>query len=58
MPSLKATLSIQRKIIGEDRQATLETLFALGRVLDSEGKTAEAESVWREAVDRMAQTTE
>jgi tetratricopeptide (TPR) repeat protein len=46
---LKATLSIQRKIVGED-QATLETLDALGRFLGQEGKTAESESVLREAL--------
>ncbi|HTL54058.1 MAG TPA: serine/threonine-protein kinase [Candidatus Limnocylindrales bacterium] len=46
---LKATLSIQRKIIGED-QATIETLNALGRVLNDEGKPAEAEPFLREAL--------
>jgi len=47
---LKATLSIQRKIIGED-QGTIETLNALGKVLNDEGKSAEAEPLLREAVE-------
>ena len=47
---LKATLSIQRKLFGDDNRATIETLFALAKVLDAEGKASEAEPVWREAV--------
>ena len=43
-------LSIQRKVVGEDDQATIDTFEALGNVLDSENKTNEAESVRREAL--------
>jgi tetratricopeptide (TPR) repeat protein len=47
---LRATLSIQRKLIGDEQRATLETFHALGQVLDQEGKNAEAETVFREAL--------
>jgi serine/threonine protein kinase len=47
---LKATLSIQRKLIGDDQQATLETLWALAQVLDREGKLEESEAVGREGL--------
>ena len=47
---LKAVLSIQRKLLGEDDQATIETLCNLAKVLQAEGKKSEAQFVWREAL--------
>jgi tetratricopeptide (TPR) repeat protein len=47
---LKAVLSVQRKIMGEDSSATIETMCSLAKVLQSEGKKTEAESIWREAL--------
>ena len=32
------------------RRATIETFYALAKVLDNEGKAAEAEPVWREGL--------
>ena len=45
---LKATLSIQRKLIGDDDRGTLDPLDALGKALDAGGKYDEAEAIWRE----------
>jgi tetratricopeptide (TPR) repeat protein len=45
---LKAVLSIQRKLLGDDNPATLETFGSLAKVLHEEGKRPEAESMWRE----------
>jgi tetratricopeptide (TPR) repeat protein len=47
---LKAVLSIQRRLLGADDPATLDTFTSLAGVLESEGKWSEAEGLWREAL--------
>jgi tetratricopeptide (TPR) repeat protein len=46
---LKAVLSIQRKLLGDENASTLETFTVLAKTLRREGKLSESESVWREA---------
>jgi serine/threonine protein kinase len=47
---LKAVLSMQRGMLGATNDAALETICALAKSLQREGKASEAESEWREAL--------
>src|SRR5262249_42014603 len=49
---LSAALSVQRKLLGEENPAYVDSLRSLGWVLESKGKLSEAETVLREVLDK------
>ena len=56
MPLQESALATRRRVLGDDHRSTIVSTDSMGMLLQGRGKPAEAEALFREAIERFRRT--